>query len=155
MSTSTRLVIQRSFEAPIDLVWRAWTERAHLLRWLCPKDFEVLFAEVDLRTGGVWRSGMRDARGQEYVARGTYREIQEPHRLVFTHEWEKNELEPSVETMVTLTLRSISDRETEMTFEQVGLATTESRDSHLGGWSEAFDHLQAHLERAPSDASRS
>jgi uncharacterized protein YndB with AHSA1/START domain len=44
------------------------------MRWLCPTGFRVLFAEVDLKTGGKWRSGMFSPEGNEYVAGGEYRD---------------------------------------------------------------------------------
>lgn len=142
-----RLVLTRTFQAPMDLVWAAWTQREHLLHWLCPKDFNVLFAELDLRPGGAWRSGMQSPDGTEYIAGGVYHEVQPHERLVFTHTWEQNDLEPSVQTRVTVTLTE-KDGHTEMTFQQEGLATIESRDSHKAGWSEAFDNLHRHVAAA-------
>ncbi len=143
-----RLVITRTFDASRELLWEAWTQREHLLAWLCPKDFTVLFADVDLRPGGKWRSGMQAPDGEHYVAGGTYREIDEPHRLVFTHAWEKNQYESGVETLVTITLRDAGSDKTEMTFVQVGFDTVDSRDGHEGGWSEAFDNLGRHVGNA-------
>lgn len=146
MTQETRhtLRITRTFDAPPRLVWRAWTEPEHLLRWLCPKDFAVLFADVDLRVGGAWRSGMRAPDGHEYIAAGTYIQIEPTERLVFTHQWERNHQEPPAETTITVTLTSLGEK-THMQFEQAGLATPESRDSHGGGWGEAFDNLTAHI----------
>lgn len=141
------LRITREFDAPRELIWQAWTQREHLMHWLCPKDFQVLFAEVDLRVGGAWRSGMRGPDGHEYIAGGTYQQIDKPHRLVFTHQWEQNIQEPISDTTVTVTLEE-SARGTTMTFEQVGFVTAETRDSHHTGWSEAFDNLAGHLESA-------
>lgn len=143
-----RLVITRTFDAPRELVWDTWTQREHLLAWLCPKDFVVLFAQGDVRPGGKWRSGMQAPDGSQYIAGGAYRELKQPHRLVFTHAWEKNQYESGVETLVTVTLRDAGNGKTEMTFEQVGFDTVESRDGHEGGWSEAFDNLGAHLGAA-------
>jgi uncharacterized protein YndB with AHSA1/START domain len=92
------LILHRTFDAPRILVWKAWTEAEHMTRWLCPTGFRVLFAEVDLKTGGKWRSGMRSPEGNEYVAGGEYREIRQPSRLVLTHKWERNDLEPRATT---------------------------------------------------------
>lgn len=148
------LRITREFDAPREFVWQAWTQHEHLMHWLCPKDFHVLFAELDLRVGGSWRSGIRAPDDSEYVAGGVYKQIDEPHRLVFTHRWEKNELEPVSDTVVTVTLEE-HEGKTTMIFEQVGFATVETRDSHHAGWSEAFDNLAAHLAaEAESTADR-
>ncbi len=147
-STENVLVIKRVLDAPRALVWRAWTETDHLMQWHCCKDFQMVFVESDLRPGGAWRSGMRSPDGREYVSHGVYEQIDEPRRLVFTFAWEQNDLEPpGLATRVTVIFEE-RDGKTEMTFEQAGLPTPASRDSHRGGWSEAFDHLVQHLSRA-------
>ncbi|NJL31235.1 MAG: SRPBCC domain-containing protein [Phycisphaerales bacterium] len=147
------LTISRTFDAPIQLVWDAWTCREHLTRWFCPKDFSVLSFESDLREGGQWRSVMRGPDGSEYIHFGTFREIMSPHRLVLTHAWEQNHQEPTAETVITVTLVENGGRTT-MSFEQIGLATEASRDSHGGGWGEAFDNLAAHVKVDGDDAQR-
>jgi uncharacterized protein YndB with AHSA1/START domain len=145
--TAHELVITRVFDAPRGLVWQAWTQSRHLLRWCCPKDFAVLFSESDLRVGGNWRTGMRSPEGREYVMHGEYRAIDEPERLIFTHGWEQDELHDGHETLVTVSLEE-SDGRTVMTFSQVNLATVSSRDGHAEGWSGAFDNLNGYLHEA-------
>ena len=144
-STAQELVITRAFEAPRALVWQAWTEREHLLRWSCPKDFTMLFSEGDLRAGGAWRAGMRSPAGDEYVMFGQYREIVPPERLVFTHGWEADEIHDGHETLVTVQLEEENGR-TLMTFTQSNLATVSSRDGHAEGWGGAFDNLGKYLQ---------
>ncbi len=134
------LILQRSFDAPRVLVWKAWTEAEHLMRWICPAGFRVLFAEADLRIGGKWRSGMRSPEGEEYIHAGEYLEIDPPSRLVFTHKWERNDLEPRVTTEITVVLNE-RDGKTDMIFVQSGLGTRESAASHKHGWTGAFDNL--------------
>ena len=143
-TTDITLTITREFNAPRDRVWRAWTEADALMHWYCPKGFTVLFAQNDLRVGGKWRSGMRAPDGSEYIHHGVYHVIDKPHRLIFTHAWEKNELEPAADTVITITLTE-KDGKTTMHFEQVGFANTDSRDSHNAGWSGAFDNMSAML----------
>lgn len=138
------LILHRAFTAPRLLVWKAWTEPEHLMRWLCPAGFEVLFAEVDLRIGGKWRSGMRSPEGNDYTAGGEYREIDPPSRLVLTHKWESNDLEPRVMTEITVTLNE-RDGKTHMIFVQSGLGSVESARSHEHGWTGAFDNLERHV----------
>ncbi len=135
-----RIVISRWLDAPRELVWRAWTERDRLMQWYCPSGFTVLFVENDLRVGGAWRSAMRGPDGSEYIHHGEYRRIDRPSRLVFTHSWEKNDLEPPADTVATVTLTE-KDGRTRMVFEQVGFATFQSGESHRGGWSGAFENL--------------
>jgi len=140
VDTSHTLIMHRTFDAPRILVWKAWTEADHLLRWMCPADFRVLFAENDLRVGGVWRSGMRSPEGEEYIHRGEYLEIEKPSRLVFSHTWERNDLEPRALTKITVALTE-REGKTDMIFVHAGLATEESACSHKHGWTGAFDNL--------------
>ena len=144
-SAAKELVLTRLLDAPRELVWQAWTEPRHLMRWSCPKDFTLLFSEGDLRLGGVWRTGMRSPDGHEYVMFGDYRQIVPPERLVFTHGWEADELHDNWETLVTVQLEE-QDGRTLMTFTQSNLATVSSRDGHAEGWSDAFDNLATHLQ---------
>jgi uncharacterized protein YndB with AHSA1/START domain len=134
------LVMRRTFEAPRILVWKAWTEADHLMRWMCPAGFKVLFAENDLRLGGRWRSGMRSPEGEDFIHCGEYLEIEKPARLVFTHRWESNRLEPQANTKITVVLDEIGGK-TRMIFVHAGLATRESACSHQHGWTGAFENL--------------
>lgn len=151
-TTPLDIVIKRTLSAPIDLVFAAWTQIEHLRHWLCPKDFTVLFAEVDLRPGGKWRSGMRAPDGEEYFMSGTYQRIEPPERLVFTHAWEDEKADghlPGHEAVITILLSALKGG-TSMTFQVVGLTSIESRDGQTKGWSEAFDNLSAHLLKGVS-----
>lgn len=138
------LIMRRTFDAPRILVWKAWTEAEHLLRWICPADFKVLFAENDLRLGGKWRSGMRSPDGEDFIHCGEYLEIEAPTRLVFTHRWERNHLEPQANTKITVVLNE-RDGRTDMIFIHAGLATVESACSHKHGWTGAFNQLADYL----------
>jgi uncharacterized protein YndB with AHSA1/START domain len=134
------LIMHRTFEAPRILVWKAWTQAEHLVRWICPTGYRVLFAENDLRLGGTWRSGMRSPEGEDYIHCGEYLEIEKPSRLVFTHTWERNDLEPRAYTKITVVLNE-HEGMTNMIFIHAGLATEESACSHKHGWTGAFDNL--------------
>jgi uncharacterized protein YndB with AHSA1/START domain len=138
------LIITRIFDAPRELVWKAWTEPERIKQWLAPKDFTIPVAEGDLRPGGAWRSSMRKPDGTELWLGGVYREIVEPERLVFTHAWLDEKGKPGPETLVTVTLTERGSK-TEMKFRQTGFDSVESRDGHGGGWNECFDKLEEAL----------
>lgn len=78
------LVISRSFPAPRDLVFKAWSSADHMKRWFSPESFTVPEAEIDFRPGGVCAICMRSPEGRDFWSRGTYIEIVPPERLVFT-----------------------------------------------------------------------
>ena len=78
------VVITRIFDAPRDLVFQAWTEEKHMRNWYGPKHFTNPVCEMDVRVGGKWRIVMRGPDGDLHPAKGVYREIVEPERLVMT-----------------------------------------------------------------------
>ncbi len=80
---SEPFVIRREFAAPRDLVWRAWTEREHLLRWFGPKAFTMEHASQDLRPGGTFHYRLRSPEGAEVWGKFVYREIVPAEKLVW------------------------------------------------------------------------
>ena len=78
------IVITRAFDAPRELVYRAFTEPALLKRWLGPRVWELTECAIDLRPGGAWRYEMRGPVGATMVISGTYQEVDPPARLVTT-----------------------------------------------------------------------
>ena len=59
------LFIERVFDAPRRLVFKAWTSAEYQLHWLGPKDFTVEFCEIDFRVGGKYRARIRSPEGQD------------------------------------------------------------------------------------------
>src|SRR5262245_66351638 len=89
MSTAT-LSLERSFEAPREAVFAAWTDPEVLRRWWAAgPDWETPEAEVDLRAGGGYRLAMRDpGSGDVHVVAGDSTEVVPPERLVYPWAWE-------------------------------------------------------------------
>lgn len=75
--------LTRTFDAPREIVFKAWTEAERMARWWGPKGFTMLVSKLDLRPGGVFHYGMRAPNGSEMWGRFVYREIVPPERLVF------------------------------------------------------------------------
>lgn len=76
-------VISRVFDAPRRLLWRAWTEPAHLAQWMSPAGFSNFHAELDLRPGGSYLYGLKMPDGSEMWGKWLIREIVENERLVY------------------------------------------------------------------------
>jgi uncharacterized protein YndB with AHSA1/START domain len=138
--TDCKLVIAREFDAPRELVWKAWTEPGQIKEWL-GLDGEVMVesVRVDLRVGGKFRTQIRSAEGEFFTAAGTYLEVKTPERLVYTWDWEKDgggtefgELEGN-ETQLTVEFRA-SGKQTQLVLTHEKFASVESRDRHEGGW---------------------
>lgn len=142
--TDPELVIMRVFNAPRDLVWKAWTDPALAVHWWGPKDYPATHVEMDLRPGGVWRGRLRSTEdGRILSHKGVFREVTKPERLVFTFAWDE-EGERGLETLVTITFTD-QGAKTLMTFRQVPFQSAEERDGHKGGWTSAFDRFDEQL----------
>ena len=83
-SMGSEIVITRVFDAPRELVWKAWTEPERFRRWWGPRGYTSPRASIDPRVGGTYLVSMRPAKGQEVWITGTYKEVIEPERLVMS-----------------------------------------------------------------------
>jgi uncharacterized protein YndB with AHSA1/START domain len=148
------VTITRIFDAPRELVWKAWTEPERLMRWWGPKTFTSPACEIDLRVGGKYFSCMRAPDGKDYWSTGVYREIVEPERLVMTDSFadaQGNTVPASyygmsgdwpIEMLVTLTLEEHAGK-TKLTLRHSGIEgfSAEDRRNMTQGWNESFDKL--------------
>lgn len=78
------LVLTRDVDAPVEKLFRGWTEPELLKQWFAPKPFEVTVADVELRAGGGSLIVMKDAEGTEYPNEGIYLEVVPNKKIVFT-----------------------------------------------------------------------
>ena len=76
-------VIERTLDAPRDVVWKAWTEAERLAQWWGPKGLAMIHCSVDLKPGGLFHYGMRTPDGHEMWGKFVYREVVAPERLVY------------------------------------------------------------------------
>jgi uncharacterized protein YndB with AHSA1/START domain len=77
-------VMERSFDAPRELVFKMFTQPEHLARWWAPSSFTIPVCKIDLRPDGVWYYCMRSPEGDDQWIQSIYREIIEPERIVYT-----------------------------------------------------------------------
>jgi uncharacterized protein YndB with AHSA1/START domain len=82
-TTAKPFVISRAFDAPRELVWRAWTEAERLQRWWGPKGCPVTVKRLEVRPGGLFHYSMALPNGDLWWGRFVYREIERPARLVY------------------------------------------------------------------------
>jgi uncharacterized protein YndB with AHSA1/START domain len=88
LPTDEQILITREFDAPRELVYRAWTTPELVERWWHAKRGKVTLVEIDLRVGGKWRYVMVAADGTEVGFHGEYREIVPSERIVSTETYE-------------------------------------------------------------------
>jgi uncharacterized protein YndB with AHSA1/START domain len=138
------LVLERVFDAPRALVFKAWTDAKHLVRWLGPAGFRGTIIKMDPRPGGDYRFHMRSAEGVEYWQQGVWREIIEPERFVRTCVWADAGGRPiGPEMLMTVTFEE-HDGRTRLTFRQTFDSAT-ARDQHRLGTASALDRLEQYL----------
>jgi uncharacterized protein YndB with AHSA1/START domain len=151
------LVITRVFDAPRELVFKAWTEPERLVRWWGPKGFTTPLCKIDLRPGGVWHWCQRSPEGREFWCKGFYREIVEPERIVlsvFFSDEEGNFVEPErygmspdfpLQMLVTVTFAE-HDGKTKLIMHQTILeSVAEGIGAGVQAWNESFDRLAGFL----------
>ncbi len=103
LPTDEQILIERSFDAPKHLVWRAYTEPDLVRRWWHAGRGSMTACDIDLRVGGRWRYAMIAKEGFEVAFHGEYREIVPDERLVSTEVYEGAPPEAG-EALNTLTL---------------------------------------------------
>jgi uncharacterized protein YndB with AHSA1/START domain len=97
------IAVTRVFDAPRELIFKAWTTPKLLKRWLFgPEEWPLTVCEIDLKVGGACRFVWRHRDGKEMGMSGVYREIATPERIVFTELWDEDWT--GGETRVTLVL---------------------------------------------------
>lgn len=140
------LRLSRTFWAPREKVFRAWTDPEALKMWYGPAGWSTPSAEVDLRVGGGYRIAMKGPDGEEIRLSGTFREVRPPERLVYTWNWEKFhfDLGGMGETLVTIEFRERGDA-TELILTHERFPTAEARDRHDAGWNSTLDCLGEYL----------
>jgi uncharacterized protein YndB with AHSA1/START domain len=110
------IVLSRTFNAPRELVFDAWTKPELLVRWYGARGWHLVGCDVDLRVGGAWRFVSTGPAGDSMVQSGVYQEIDAPDRLVYTEKFDNQSypgetlvthtfVERSAKTTVTSTLR--------------------------------------------------
>lgn len=128
-SLDREIVLARVFDAPRDLVFRAWTEMEHFARWFGPRGFTTTIREADVRVGGRLRFDMRAPDGKVFDNRIVFLRIERPELLVFDHGADKDD-DPG-RFRVTVTFDEQSDKKTVVTMRQLH-PTKEQRAVTIG-----------------------
>jgi uncharacterized protein YndB with AHSA1/START domain len=144
------LVLQREIDVPHELVWAAWTQPEHLVKWFAPAPWSITECEVDLRPGGMLRFVMQSPEGQEYPNVGCYLEIVPNERLVWTDAllpgYRPSE-EPFFTAVMTLEPRGTGTLYTAVALhrDEVGRKKHEEMGFHEG-WGMVLDQLVAYIK---------
>ena len=139
------LVLRRKFDAPRELVWKAFTQAEHVAQWFGPKGFTTRVEELDLRVGGKTRYVMVGPDGTEYPAQGVFLEIVPGERFVSTDEFGEDHPGDTFGGMVVTAIFADKNGATELTL-RISHQSAEDRQKHeqmgvLVGWHSSFDCL--------------
>ena len=151
MTDSDRVIIERYFDAPTDLIWRMWTEPEHFKAWYGPTGASIAVAKMDVRVGGTRSVCMEmqtpDGPMQMWFA-GEYLEVVQNERLVYTESMSDEHGNVSdvgtpgghPKTEVRIELEDVEGR-TKMVMTHIGIP---SDSPGAAGWAMAFDKLESY-----------
>jgi uncharacterized protein YndB with AHSA1/START domain len=162
---SQEFVISRSYEAPREEMWKAWTEADRLAKWFSPKGTTTRIARFDLKPGGMCHYAMKGPEGPEMWGKAVYREIKKPDRLVsvisFSDESAGMTRHPMAPTwpremLTTVEFKEEGPRKTNVTVRWLPLDPDaeetkifdESHDNMRMGWTGTLDQLGDYLADA-------
>jgi uncharacterized protein YndB with AHSA1/START domain len=138
---NTSLEITRFINAPAARVYEAWTDPAQLKEWWGPEGVRTRSLIADARVGGKYRWDLVNQEGEEMSVFGEYRELVPGKRIVFTWQWDDDDVWENKTSLVTI---EFSDRHggTEVRLSHEQLPSEESRDRHNQGWNSVLDRLE-------------
>jgi uncharacterized protein YndB with AHSA1/START domain len=135
------LEIKRFIKAPRDRVYAAWTDPAQMKQWFGPENCQTHDLIADPRVGGEFRWDLTNSEGEKMTVRGEYRELQPGKKIVFTWQWDDDEVWKNHTSVVTVELCD-RDGGTELRLTHEQLPNQESRDGHTRGWNSALNKLE-------------
>jgi uncharacterized protein YndB with AHSA1/START domain len=142
------LVLECVFDAPVDKLWRCWTEPDLLKQWFCPKPWSVSEARLDLRPGGQFFTVMNGPNGEQFDNNGVYLEIV-PHERIVTTDAFLPDWQPSGRPFMVADIRfeDAGDGKTRYTATaRHWSAEAKKEHEEMGfheGWGKAADQLEA------------
>jgi uncharacterized protein YndB with AHSA1/START domain len=146
------LVLTRVFDAPREMVWRAMTDPAQVVKWWGPRGFTTTIETMNVKPGGIWKHVMRGPDGTEYPNKSIFTDVVEPERIVYTHSGAKVG-GPGVNFVATWSFDVVEENKTRLTLRQV-FASAEDRDTvvkvygAVEGAKQTFARLAEELAKA-------
>lgn len=142
------LTLTREFDAPRELVYKAWTDEKLVAKWWGPEGFSIPVSELDVRPGGAIDIVMEDTagiieKGGRYPMAGNYEEVVEPEKLAFTASAVVNDT-PVMDTLTTVTFEEMQGKTKVTVHIEVTRVTPEAEGPLSGmemGWNQQLDKL--------------
>lgn len=138
------ITIERTFNAPIALVWEAWSTPEHIAIWWSPKGIETKIIEHSFKVGGKWKYEMPMPNGQEFIAEGKYTEIIDLEKIV-----SKCSFKPMTQGVEIQSIFKKNGDKTDFTFHVIhpteAYKIEQEKMGILNGWGSVFTRLEAFL----------
>ncbi len=138
------LTIERTLNAPLKLVWEAWSQPEHLANWWGPKGMTIEIVEFEFKVGGKWKFKMPMPNGQEFISEGTYKEIDPMEKIVTSADFK-----PMTVGVEMHMIFEAKGEQTQFTFhvvhETAEYCKQQEEMGFYNGWGSAFDRLAVHL----------
>lgn len=139
------LTLKKTLNAPRRLVWEAWTNADHIVRWWAPAGMETKVIHHEFKPGGHWKYTMLMPDGSEFISEGVYSEIIEFEKIVTSADFI-----PMTEGVILQILFEDDDDKTSFTFSVIHPTEEYCRQQEkmgfYNGWGTAFDRLNKYLE---------
>jgi uncharacterized protein YndB with AHSA1/START domain len=162
IANKTDITIVKTFDAPVQSVWKYWSEPKHFKQWWGPADATCIACRMDFRVGGTFLNCLRvndvNNEAMDVWATGTYKVIEPFKKLVFTDSFADKDgnIVPSShygaagiarELEVALTFEALGDK-TKMTLQhtKLGETTQDARDAMEASWQESFKKIRRILQ---------
>ncbi len=145
------LVLTRVFDAPRELVFKAWTDPKRVAQWWGPHGFTNPVCELDVRPGGAILIHMRGPDGTVYPMTGIYQEVAEPERIVFTSAALDRDGNPLFEVLTTVTFAEQGGKTKQILRARVIKRTAQAAPYLKGmeaGWTQSLERLAESLAKA-------
>jgi uncharacterized protein YndB with AHSA1/START domain len=153
------LVVTRVFDAPVELVWKAWSDSEQVKRWWGPTGFTAPVARIDFREGGKSLVCMRSPDGQDFYNTWSYTRIVPMKRIEFTLDWadkDGNRVDPATmglppnlprDVLHLITFKAVADGKTELTVAEYGYTSDQIFDLSKAGLEQCLDKMAASFRK--------
>lgn len=135
------LTIEKTFNAPVQLVWEAWTQTEHIVKWWAPNGMAIKVLEHEFKVGGKWKYSMPMPNGSEFISEGTYKEIVELKKIVTSADFK-----PMTEDVELQVLFEADGEKTKFTFSVIHTTPEYCKQQEemgfYNGWGAAFERLE-------------
>ncbi len=140
------LTLKRTFNAPIELVWEAWTQSEHIAQWWGPKGMKTTVIEHNFEVGGSWKYAMAMPDGSEFISEGVYQAIVEFEKIVSSADFK-----PMTEGVEIQALFEEDGDRTHFTFNCVhateAYCQQQEKMGFYNGWGSVFDRLGEFVQK--------